>query len=90
MSSCSCYFHVQICCCCQMFCRATDAETLWSIISFRRIEIRYHISENYCQVLELIYAYRVSDDTLSVQVGTAGYYCQDNFKQLNLEETVIG
>ncbi|KAG2375757.1 uncharacterized protein HKW66_Vig0160890 [Vigna angularis] len=50
-----------------MFCRATDAETLWSIISFRRIEIRYHISENYCQVLELIYAYRVSDDTLSVQ-----------------------
>lgn len=26
MSSCSCYFHVQICCCCQIFCRGTDAE----------------------------------------------------------------
>ena len=25
-SSCSCYNHVQICCCCQIFCRATDAE----------------------------------------------------------------
>ncbi|WVZ11411.1 hypothetical protein V8G54_015941 [Vigna mungo] len=72
------------------FAEALMQKTLWSIISFRRIEIRYHISENYCQVLELIYVYHVSDDTLSVQVGTAGYYCQDNFKQLNFEETVIG
>ncbi|TKY70845.1 hypothetical protein E2542_SST07139 [Spatholobus suberectus] len=61
----------------------------WSV---RRIAIRYHISENYCQVLELVYVYHVSDDTLSVQVdgGAGGYYRQDNFKHLYLVEAFIG